>query len=299
MRLFLSPTGNDSWSGRLPEANSERNDGPLATLGKARDVVRQMKLAGRLDGPVTVWLRGGRYLLTEPVVFGVDDSGPITYAAFEKEKPIIDGGVSISDWTVDVVGGVTRWVADLPDVAAGRWYFRSLFVNGQRRQRARLPKQGFYWMENVPGTTWTSALFDGSDTFQCAPGDIREWRNLSDVDIVAFHYWVEERMPIASFEAATNTVVSSRKSIFALKDDVAQRFARYFVENVFEALSEPGEWYLDRNAGKLYYIPMPGETPQTAQVFAPRCRQLLKLVGKAEAEKYVEYLRFVGSDIRA
>ncbi len=294
MNFYVSPTGNDSWSGRLPDANTEHSDGPLATIAKARDLVREMKLSGKISSPVTVWLRGGRYPLSAPLVFGAEDSGPITYAAFEDEKPIIDGGVPIGGWTVETVGGVTRWVADLPDVAAGKWSFRSLFVNGQRRQRARLPKQGFYWMQNVPGTTWSSALFDGSNTFQCAPGDIKPWRNLADVDVVAFHYWVEERMPIAAFDAATNTVVSSRTSIFALKDDVAERYARYIVENVFEALSEPGEWYLDRTTGKLYYIPLAGETPDTVQAFAPRCTQLLKLAGKPDEEKYVEFLRFVG-----
>ena len=161
-------------------------------------------------------------------------------------------------------------MTDLPDVAAGKWFFRSLFVNGQRRQRARLPKQGFYWMQNVPGTTWSSALFDGKQHLPVrsrrhqAPG--ATWPMWTSV---AFHYWVEERMPIASFDAATNTVVSSRTSIFALKDDVAERYARYIVENVFEALSEPGEWYLDRATGKLYYVPLPGERPDTAQAFRP------------------------------
>jgi hypothetical protein len=66
------------------------------------------------------------------------------------------------------------------------------------------------------------------------------------------------------------------------------------VENVYEALSEPGEWYLDRSAGRLHYFPMPDETPETAEVFAPRTEQLLKLVGRPDDEKYVEYLRFVG-----
>ena len=61
MDVYVSPTGNDSWSGRLSDANAERSDGPLATLARARDLVRELKLSGRLSGPATVWLRGGRY----------------------------------------------------------------------------------------------------------------------------------------------------------------------------------------------------------------------------------------------
>ena len=57
------------------------------------------------------------------------------------------------------------------------------------------------------------------------------------------------------------------------------RYAKYYVDNVFEGLSEPGEWYLDRAAGKLYYIPLPGETPETTEVYAPSVTQFVRLVG--------------------
>jgi hypothetical protein len=255
MNLYVSPNGNDAWSGRVADATGA--DGPLATIARARDVVREWKLSGRLAGPVTVWLRGGRYAISEPLTFGPEDAGPVTYAAYEGEKPVIDGGAIIGGWRVETVNGVSCWVADLPDVAAGRLYFRQLFVNGQRRKRATLPKHGYYWMESVPGTTFASPLFAGANAFVAAPGDIQPWRNLSDVDVVAFHFWIEERMPIAAFDPDTRLVTSSRTSMFALRDDVAHRYARYIVENVFESLSEPGEWYLDRAAGKLYYVSWP------------------------------------------
>jgi hypothetical protein len=64
------------------------------------------------------------------------------------------------------------------------------------------------------------------------------------------------------------------------------------VENVAEALTEPGEWYLDRPSGKLYYLPRPGEDMEHTEVLAPKVTQLLKLVGKPEDNQYVEYLHF-------
>ena len=71
--LYVSPTGNDTWSGRLPEANAERTDGPLATVSGARNRVRHRSqppayhnrtwaVQGQ-SGPVTVQLRGGVYPL--------------------------------------------------------------------------------------------------------------------------------------------------------------------------------------------------------------------------------------------
>src|ERR1700733_7861725 len=63
MVFYVSPDGNDSFSGGLADTNSAKTDGPLASMGGARDRVRELKTSGRLDGPLTVYLRGGRYPL--------------------------------------------------------------------------------------------------------------------------------------------------------------------------------------------------------------------------------------------
>ena len=56
--LYIAPNGNDRWSGGLAEPNTDRNDGPLASLTEARNRVRSQKQTGMLAGPLTVWLRG-------------------------------------------------------------------------------------------------------------------------------------------------------------------------------------------------------------------------------------------------
>jgi hypothetical protein len=89
--LYVSPRGNDSWSGRLPDPAS--GDGPLATIAGARDIIRRMKAGGALKGAVNVQLRGGHYTLNEPVKFDYRDSGsadsPVTYEAYRGEQPVI------------------------------------------------------------------------------------------------------------------------------------------------------------------------------------------------------------------
>jgi hypothetical protein len=299
--LYVSPHGNDNWSGQLAAPNAAGTDGPFATIEKARDTVRDRKARGQLRGMQMVWLRGGRYALKQPLVFAPEDSAPVTYAAYPDEEPVLDGGRAITDWKVEERNGTPLWVAELPEVAAGDWYFRQLWVDGARRPRARLPKVGrapeqrnFYFIEDVPGSSLDDDMFMGTDAFVAAPGDIQPWRNLTDVEVVALHFWVEERMPIVAFDAATRLVRSSRKSIFVLKDDWLGRWAKYYVDNVFEALTEPGEWYLDRAAGRLYYLPLPGETPDNVEVYAPRIEQLLKLQGQPEQSKFVEFVRFQG-----
>ena len=292
--LYVSPEGNDQWSGRLREGDEEATDGPLATIGGARNRLRELKTKGALDGPATVWIRGGRYAVSQPVVFGPEDSGPVTYAAYPGEEPVFDGGTRIADWEREQLGDVNVWVADVSEILDKAGPFRQLFADGIRRPRARLPKEGYFWIESLPGMDLSDKLFEGSDTFQCARGDIRNWRNLNDVEVVVMHYWTEERMPVASFDESTNTVKSTRRSIFKLIDDIGKRCAKYYVENVFEALSEPGEWYLDRSAGKLYYVPADGETPDKTNVVAANCRQFIKLMGNPGKGEYVEFLRFIG-----
>ena len=97
--FYVAPFGRDSWSGRLPDPNDAGDDGPFATLDRARQAVRDLRQA---DHPITVQVRGGEYLLSEAVVFTPEDSGtadsPIVYEAYPGEKPVFKGGRRIAGW---------------------------------------------------------------------------------------------------------------------------------------------------------------------------------------------------------
>jgi len=292
---FISPDGRDSWSGTLAEPNAEESDGPFASVEHAQQVARELKGSGLLTDRVTVYLRGGRYPLEKPLEFGPQDSAPVTFAACEGEAPVLDGGRKIEGWSVEQVNGRTAWVADLPEVAEGKWHFRQLFVGGRRRPRPRLPKEGMYRITDVPGmpipSGWGKA---GYTRLRLGKGEMKRWRNLTDVEIVAFHFWIDERFPVADFDEKTEMITTARSSRAPLTEAHGEVLAPCYLENVFEALTEPGEWYLDRSAGKLYYLPLEGEDPATTEVYAPRLRQLLRIVGAPEENRYVEFVRFEG-----
>ena len=293
MEFYVALDGEDRGSWEMPDPNSGTADAPFATIAGARDAVRDMKERGLLSGPVTVFLRGGRHEIDTPVVFRPEDSGPITYAAYPGERPVISGGRQITGWTVEERDGRTVWTTTIPEVAAGEWYFKQLFVDGERRARPRLPREGFYRIEDVPGASRDDYIFTPSDHFVAAAGDIGDWSNITDVEAVVLHFWVEERMPFASYDEATRLVTSSRATRMNLKDEV-EGWAKYYVENVREALGEPGDWYLDRHAGELTYVPMPGESPDGAVVVAPVADELLRFEGRPDEGEFVEHLRFVG-----
>ena len=295
--LYVSPRGDNAWSGTLPEPNAEGSDGPLATIEAAQQILRERKEAGALSGNATVLLRGGRYLVRKTITFTPEDSWPTTYAAYPGERPILDGGAAIEGWRAEERRGRTTWVTDIGDVAAGRWYFRQLFVNGRRRRRPRLPKEGRYRVKGVPPThTFAPEYWGGEGNFICHEGDIQEWENMADVEVVAMHRWVEERLPVTSFDPQTGLVQSSRYCIFPLDpgDAADSEAPKYYVDNVKDALSEEGEWYLDRPSGELSYIPLPGETLEESEFFAPVIEQILRLEGDPDNEQYVEHLHFSG-----
>lgn len=297
--LFVAVNGDRSWSGRLPEPNAAKTDGPLQSLQAALARLRQLKASASITFPVTIWVRGGNYELRAPINFTPEDSGPLMLAAYPGEQPVLDGGERIKNWTAATVNGASMWVADVSALLARREGFRSLFVNGQRRERSRLPKKGAYRILDVPGRTLRAPLFDGSDTFRVTPGEIRNWRNLHDVDVRVLHYWTDERMPIESVDEAAGMVKSSRTSIFALQEGFTGKWAEYWIENVFEALgSEPGEWYLDRAAKKLYYVPLPGESIATAEVVAPMVYQFVRLSGDPDSGQLVTGITLKGLTFR-
>ena len=79
-----------------------------------------------------------------------------------------------------------------------------------------------------------------------------------------------------------------------LRSYMAKPRHRYVLENFKGALDQPGEWYLNKKTGKLYYYPMQGEVIGDVEVVAPVAQQLLKLTGDPSAQSYVEHLRFEG-----
>lgn len=135
--FYVAPNGRDNWTGKLPAPNARQTEGPFATLSGARDAIRKARAAGRLpqDKEILVLIRAGKYTMMEPLVFGPEDSF-LTFAAYPQEKPQIIGGRLLSGLKPGPEG---VWTIALSDVQAGRWNFRSLFVNGQRMIRARHP----------------------------------------------------------------------------------------------------------------------------------------------------------------
>ena len=293
--FYVAPNGDDAWSGELPHPNGSETDGPFATLERARDSIRDVKRGqgGTLDRPVTVFVRRGTYFLAEPLTFTPEDSGteecPITFAAYRGGAAVISGGRSIAGWKPVTVDGKSLWAAEIPEVRAGEWFFRQLWVNGVRRVRARHPNRGYLKVAEVPDVTTETQWHEGQTRFRFAEGDLNAWKAVDDAEVVAMCRWVESHLPIESVDQGEHIVSFRKRSVFKLEPGDP-----YYVEHVFEALDEPGEWYLDRESGTLYYVPIDGETIGKMEAVAPVLEQVVRLEGKPEAGQFVEHLAFRG-----
>jgi len=314
-RFYVSADGNDQWAGGSAERSEK--DGPFATLARAREAVRELrKKEGGPKRPVVVEIRGGVYRLAEPLVFTAEDSGtaeyPITYTAREEGRgsvqdsasprrsvgtsgPLVSGGAAITGWRETEANGKKAWTAEVPGVKEGKGYFHQLFVNGQRRPRTRLPKEGLYHFTGFVGADEKTDWQKGQKAAKFAPGHLNPaWTNLGDVEIIALHLWAESHLPIASVDEKEGIVHFTRPSVFKLSEDFKPQPGRYYVENVAEALDTPGQWYLNRKTGVLTYLPLPGETLEKAEIIAPRLVQLIRFEGAAEGEPNLRNVRLEG-----
>jgi hypothetical protein len=294
--FYVATGGNDSWSGKLAAPNAGKTDGPLASIGRAQQAVRELKKQQpNRDKPIVVLIRGGTYFLDKPIAFGPDDSGtekaPVVYQAFGDERPIFSGGVLITGWQV---GNDGRWSVVLDEVKNGKWSFAQLFVGDQRRYRPRLPKQGYYIIaEQLPPSE--KAQQKGHDQFVFSGEDIRtDWANRDDVEIMPFHQWTASRMRIAEIDPQKHAVRFTGTTRGMSPWAAFPKGNRYLAVNVREALSDPGQWYLDRPTGRLTYIPRPGEKPEQAQVIAPRLSRVVELIGDGQQQRWVSHVHLRG-----
>lgn len=278
LEFHVSPKGKDSAPGTATQ--------PFATLARAQQAVRAKLAEGTPTVPLHVVIAGGVYELDGPLVFTSEDSGtssaPVVYRAAKGAKPVISGGQRIVQWRETKHNNLRAWVSDVPGEPA----VRQLFVNSRRRPRTRLPKEGFYQIASLPQATTDTLWHTGQTQAEFAGKDLQPWTNLTDVEVMGLHLWSNSRLPLVSVDPETRLVTFGKTSVFRLTDDnmgVGNRMpgSRYWVENVYEALEGPGQWYHDRPNNRLIYLPLPRETRQNTEIIVARLPELVRFDGAA------------------
>jgi len=297
IETHVAPTGDDAGDGSRAK--------PVASLIGARDAVRRLRAEGKA-GPVRVVVADGTYRFAEPLVLTPEDGGsaeaPVRYEAAPGAKPVLSGGRTITGFK-PVGEGV--WATQVPEVAAGKWYFEQLFVDGKRAVRAREPNRFWYYMDRVEEEILDAER--GGDgrrakrarqTVKLRADDTAILRalkpdELKDVNLVVYHNWDNTRRFIDSFDAATSTLVTTGGGMKPWNP--WKRNSHYILENCKAACDVPGEWFLGRD-GELIYRPLPGQDMARAEVVAPVSERFILIQGSAA--KPVAHVTFSGLAFR-
>jgi hypothetical protein len=296
-----NPVGGIHNALRLAEAMARENQGS-STKGKP---------AG-----FRLLLAGGRYELASTVEINVTSVSPLMFEASGDSEVIISGGVKLPNrWDTEQINGQEVWSQTLPEVANGNWYFHQLWVNGERAHVPTMPKEGFYQIseliipeehKNQP-KSWEQAH---ADRFVYKDNQFEKgWHAIEDVWLMMSYSWFQQALKIKHLDPTSRTVYLNDSTVrWLLASHPAHgRYvnenhptghdpdnfhvpAFYQIFNVLEALTEPGEFYVDRKTGKLYYKPREGEDPETVEVIAPRLHQLFVIRGRGN--KHVSGIHF-------
>ena len=305
--LYVAPEGSDENDGSFEH--------PLATVEKARDLVRAMDKTGKPG--ITVALKAGEYRVSS-LAFTAEDSGtescPISYCAYGDGEVILNGGVTLPRESfasvteeavlsrlspdaqknvlcIDLFSlGVTReqygelyafGSYTMADKYDGDWtgdIYCELFIDDHRQTIARYPNgtEYLYTGEVVSEgqgrdsymSTWAT---EGGvlrnpepDVYKMekALSDrIASWKTLEGVWMFGYfsNDWADAATPVGEIDHEKLTISPAFAAMFGTK-----KGRPYYFYNVLEELDAPGEWYLDRENGLLYFYPPEGFTENSA-----------------------------------
>jgi hypothetical protein len=281
LSFFVAPDGNDEDRGTLTE--------PFATLHQARDAVRKSKKAGAKSA--TVYLREGVYYLSRPVAFTEEDSGssdaPVTYKAYPGERPVVSGGFKVNlKWRTYKDGIMMANVPGQIDE------IDQLFVNSKRQNMAR-----------YPNFNTTARFFGGTSVDAISPARVKTWSNPAGGYMHALHksMWGSKHYRITGVDTdgKLNLQGGWQENRGGGFDDYFREgyHNKYlFVENIFELLDAPGEWYFDRKSSILYVKPFDELDLSNAEIIGAGLRQLF--IVKGSVQKPVSNIRFQGLTFR-
>ncbi len=284
--FYVAPNGDDSRQGSAGQ--------PLATIEAARDAARK---AGA--GAHRIVVMPGEYFLGRTVELDARDSG-LTIEAGKVGEATLYGGRPVTGWRRD---GDRFWAADLPGVKAAKWDFRALVVNGRLCERARMPEVGTFLHRSTFDVPWLSTFGGGwarkpaeheLTTMEYDPKDIPPSLNVRNAEVRVYHMWDESLVGLSANDTGKHILTFSTKSkspagAFGVK--------KYVVFNTREGMTKPGQWYLDRTAGRVVYWPLPGEDMTKAKVVAPVLERIIAITGKSGAP--VEKITVRGLSLQA
>jgi hypothetical protein len=269
--IHVSPNGAD--------ANPGTSSAPVYTLAQAQKLARNASSRG---SAVTVTVHEGVYYLPETLVFDSRDSGtlkcPVLYQAAPGEKAVISGGQKL-----DLKWEIFKDNIFKASVPAGV-QTEELFVNGERQILAR-----------YPNFDPKAKYFDGFAANAVSKDRAARWADPAGGCLHAMHpaLWGDFTWKITGKDA--NGEITKEGGWQNNRGGSVHKDIR-FVENIFEELDAPGEWYLDGKTRTLFFYPPDPAALKDGTVEATRLPRLVEFRGTEE--KPVRFVTLRGFTFR-
>ncbi|MCE5327220.1 MAG: right-handed parallel beta-helix repeat-containing protein [Planctomycetaceae bacterium] len=284
LNLYVSPTGSDRNCGSEAE--------PFRTPEAARDALRRKK---NRAGAV-VYLRGGIYELNKSFTLDRRDGGsaksPITWRSYPGEQARFVGGrklpgdmfkpVTSKAILSRIISKAARrkvvqidlrkcGITDFGELAVRGFgggckaAHLELFFNGLPMQLARYPNDGYLRISGVESKT----------TFKTRGRRMALWSKAEDLWLHGNwdYIWADLYVPVAGLDAKKRTITVAR-------EQEMKKGRPFYAVNLLEEIDAPGEWYLDRKSGLLYFWP-PADPRKADVVVSVLKEELLRVEGAA------------------
>ncbi len=277
LKLYVSPAGNDTWTGLKSEPDKTGNDGPFATLEGARDAIRHLKETGKLPQKcILVEVAEGIYELSKPfeltgIDSGKDSLSKIIYEGRKGKEVRLTGGRYVSKWdkvsNKDVLEcfepAVRSQIVQADLKAMGLNDFGSpagggseLFFNDIPMKISRYPNEGYIKITGILNEIPVDVRGTKGDLagkFKFEDQRVSKWQNEKDGWVHGYWFWdwSEERHKIAGIDTKKNIL-----SVMPPYHNYGYRVGQWFYGfNLLSEIDEPGEYYIDRSKGIIYFYP--------------------------------------------
>lgn len=265
VEIHVAPDGNDAARGTA--------DAPFRSLTRAQAAVR----AANATSDVTVRLHGGEYRLTQPLVFTARDGGQqgyrVTWRAEGEQRPVLSGGAPITGWTLhDSERGI--YVANAPKGFAAR----QLWVNGRQARRARTEIKRSEARFAAGGVT-----LSGTAAQELARAAAEPRLELEGAGFFTHRYSPVERVSGASLTMRQPAWNNNLWGYDTIANPYHPDDAHLYLSNGLAFLDAENEYYLDADAGRIFYKPAAGTDMATADVRLPQLPLLVSIAGTPQA----------------
>lgn len=279
--IYVRATGNNN--------NSGTEESPVATLEAARDLIRQYKAINDLPkGGITVWIGKGQYDQNTPFILNENDSGepdaPIVWRALPDQDVQVTGGKSIPSEKFEKVtnkailkrlsknaaqnvmqvnlnelgihdfGQITQYGHAMSVTPAPI----EVFFNNEAMTLARYPNEGYIKIGKViePGSIPRNRDYsDKGGIFEYTDLRHDKWAGQKDVWFQGtFMYgFADDNILVESIDTKNKQVKLAKPSLYGVGS--GRDFQHYVAYNILDELDSPGEWYIDKQTGMLYFWP--------------------------------------------